>query len=110
MAHYAELDSNNIVQRVLVMGDEDESIIEAQLNEQFGTIWKRTSYNTLNGVHAFGSTPFRKNYAGIGYTYDEERNAFIPPKLECHPSLITLNEGTCQWTCSHSSHTMEGSN
>ena len=101
MAHYAELDENMIVQRVLVMGDEDEEIISAQLLEQFGTVWKRTSYNTLNGVHAFGGTPFRKNYAGIGYFYDEILDAFVPP--QCHAEA-TLNETTAQWECANEIH------
>jgi len=57
-------------------------------------IWKQTSYNTLGGVHNNGGTPLRKNYAGIGYTYDEDRDAFIPPKP--YASWI-LNEDTCLW-------------
>ena len=56
--------------------------------------WKQTSYNTNSGVHLLGGTPFRKNHAGIGDTYDEERDAFIPPKN--YPSW-TLNEDTCRW-------------
>ena len=58
------------------------------------SIWKQTSYNTYGGVHNLGGTPFRKNHAGIGYTYDEDRNAFIPKKP--FNSWI-LNETTCQW-------------
>ena len=57
-------------------------------------IWKQTSYNTFGGEHLLGGTPFRKNHAGIGYTYDEDRDAFIPPKP--FVSWI-LNETTCQW-------------
>jgi hypothetical protein len=57
-------------------------------------IWKQTSYNTHGGVHSSGGTPFRKNHAGIGYTYDENRDAFIPPKT--FNSWI-LNEDTCVW-------------
>jgi hypothetical protein len=63
-------------------------------------IWKQTSYNTIGGVHygqngqPDGGTPFRKNHAGIGYTYDETRDAFIPPQP--YPSWV-LNETTCQW-------------
>ena len=57
-------------------------------------IWKQTSYNTHGGVHNNGGTPLRKNHAGIGYTYDEDRDAFIPPKP--FNSWI-LNEDTCQW-------------
>jgi hypothetical protein len=57
-------------------------------------IWKQTSYNTHGGVHSSNGTPFRKNFAGIGYTYDEDRDAFIPPKP--FNSWI-LNESTCNW-------------
>ena len=57
-------------------------------------IWKQTSYNTLGGVHKLGGTPFRKNHASVGYTYDEDRDAFIPPKP--FPSWV-LNETTCLW-------------
>jgi hypothetical protein len=57
-------------------------------------IWKQSSYNTHAGVHSSGGTPLRKNHAGIGYTYDETRDAFIPPKP--FNSWI-LNENTCQW-------------
>ena len=58
------------------------------------SIWKQTSFNTHGGVHKLGGTPFRKNHAGIGFTYDEDRDAFIPPKP--FNSWI-LNEDTCQW-------------
>jgi hypothetical protein len=58
-------------------------------------IWKQTSYNTKGGVHLSGGTPLRKNHAGIGYTYDEDRDAFIAPKPNL-PSWI-LNESTCLW-------------
>jgi hypothetical protein len=57
-------------------------------------IWKQTSYNTIGGVHSSGGTPLRKNHAGIGYTYDEDRDAFIAPKP--YASWI-LNEDTCIW-------------
>ena len=68
-------------------------------------IWKQTSYNTHCGVHSSGGTPFRKNHAGIGYTYDEARDAFIPPKPNL-PSWI-LNENTCQWNAPVSIPTTE---
>jgi len=58
------------------------------------SIWKQTSYNTRGGVHILGGTPFRKNHAGKGFTYDEDRDAFIPPKS--YASWI-LNETTCLW-------------
>ena len=56
--------------------------------------WKQTSYNTHGGVHQLGGTPFRKNHAAIGYTYDEDRDAFIPKKPF---SSWVLNESTCLW-------------
>jgi len=58
------------------------------------SIWKQTSYNTVGGVHKLGGTPFRKNHASVGYTYDEDRDAFIPPKPF---ASWTLNETTCLW-------------
>ena len=93
MAHYAELDENNIVLQVIVGVDEphDGEAIYAQTT---GTVWKKTSYNTFAGEHRLGGTPFRKNYAGIGYTYDPDRDAFIAPQP--YPSW-TLDEQTCQW-------------
>tara|TARA_R110000868_G_scaffold195976_1_gene441765 strand:- start:1922 stop:2281 length:360 start_codon:yes stop_codon:yes gene_type:complete len=93
MAHFAELDENNIVLRVIVGVDEplDGEAIYAQTT---GTVWKKTSYNTSGGVHLLGGTPFRKNYAGIGFTYDSDRDAFIPTKTF---SSWVLNEQTCQW-------------
>lgn len=90
MAHYAILDSNNIVTQVFVGKDEGEGGIDWE--SYYGA--KRTSYNTHGGVHSSGGTPFRKNYAGIGYTYDEERDAFVAPQP--YPSW-TLNEDTCLW-------------
>ena len=58
------------------------------------SIWKQTSYNTVGGIHKLGGTPFRKNFAGIGHTYDEDRDAFIAPKPF---NSWTLNEDTCLW-------------
>ena len=57
-------------------------------------IWKQTSYNTFGGIHSNGGTPLRKNHASIGYTYDEDRDAFIPPKPF---NSFVLNENTCLW-------------
>lgn len=96
MAHFAEIDENNIVTRVLVVGDDQEDRGQEFLAEDLGLggTWKKTSYNTQAGVHLNDGTPFRKNYAGIGYSYDVERDAFIPPKP--YASWI-LNEDTCQW-------------
>ncbi len=99
MAHYAYLDENNIVTMVIVGKNEGEDGIDWE--EYYGA--KRTSYNTLGGVYhdpdtrepsADQSKAFRKNYAGIGYTYDPNRDAFIPPKH--FPSWV-LNETSCQW-------------
>jgi hypothetical protein len=82
MAHYAFLDENNIVTEVIVGKDEGEEGVdwEAHYGAFRGQTCKRTSYNTQSGVHFGGGTPFRKNYAGLGYTYDSERDAFMPPK------------------------------
>ena len=80
MAHFAELDENNLVINVVPAGDEFEFTGE-ELNQQVtGNVWKRTSYNTINGIHLLGGTPFRGNYAAIGYKYNQELDAFIPPK------------------------------
>jgi hypothetical protein len=96
MAHYAFLDENNIVTEVIVGKDEGEDGIdwEQHYGNFRGQVCKRTSYNTSGGQHNSGGTPYRKNYAGIGFSYDEERDAFIPPSL--FPSFV-LNEETCLW-------------
>ena len=94
MAHYAFLDENNVVTEVIVGKDEGNFNWETQYGSFRGQACKRTSYNTSGGVHSGGGTPFRKNYAGIGYTYDEIRDAFIPPKPEGN---YILNEETCKW-------------
>jgi hypothetical protein len=93
MAHFAKLDENNIVIFVTVGRDEDNGL-EAELSARTGDVYKQTSYNTIGGVHSLGGTPFRKNYAGLGYTYDAGRDAFIPPKP--YNSWV-LNEATCVW-------------
>ena len=96
MAHYAFLDSNNIVTEVIVGKNEGEDSIdwEQYYGEFRGQTCKRTSYNTMGGVHSNGGTPLRKNYAGIGYTYDANLDAFIPPKPF---ASWTLNVTTCLW-------------
>ena len=96
MAHYSFLDTNNIVTEVIVGKNEGEENIdwEVHYGNFRGQVCKRTSYNTSGGQHNNGGTPFRKNYAGIGYTYDEQRDAFIPQKP--YESWI-LNEDTCLW-------------
>jgi hypothetical protein len=94
MAHYAFLDENNIVTEVIVGKEESNFNWEQQYGMFRGQLCKRTSYNTYGGVHKNGGTPFRKNYAGIGYIYDQNRDAFIPPKP--YNSWL-LNENTCTW-------------
>jgi hypothetical protein len=104
MASFAKIGLNSKVIEVLSVNNEvlhDSNGIEQEvigidfLTKLTGwAIWKQTSYNTNAGVHSSGKTPFRKNHAGIGYTYDEDRNAFIPPKP--FNSWI-LNETTCLW-------------
>jgi len=93
MAHFAELDSNNVVLRVIVVGNKDtadasgvekEHIGAAFCERLFGGTWKQTSYNVNQ----------RKNYAGIGYTFDATRDGFIPPKPF---NSWVLVEETCQW-------------
>ena len=102
MAYYAELE-NNIVTKVRTGASEDVVDLEKIYTEDFGKVHKRTSYNTRGGIHydpetnepsSDQSKAFRKNYAGIGYTYDETRDAFIPPQPY---SSWTLNETTCLW-------------
>jgi hypothetical protein len=104
MAHYAIIDENNIVTYVHVGKDETDIVLGDNGNPiNWETYYnaKRTSYNTNGGIHYTNGIPsenqskaFRKNYAGIGYYYDEIRDAFIPPKP--YPSWI-LNEDSCIW-------------
>jgi hypothetical protein len=85
--HNNELkDSNGVEQEVLG--------VEFLTNLHGWAIWKQTSYNTFANEHKLGGTPFRKNFAGKGFTYDEDRDAFIPPKPF---NSWTLNETTCDW-------------
>ena len=100
MAHFAKLGIGNIVERVEVVSNDIATTEQAGINflrelynEPKG-VWKQTSYNTKGGEHLKGGTPFRKNYAGIDYTYDETRDVFIPPKP--FESWL-LNETTCLW-------------
>lgn len=94
MSHWAEIDENNIVVRVLVGSNDSPDEGYSWFVENLGGRWIKTSYNTYAGAHLDGGIPFRKNYAGIGYTYDEVRDAFIPPKY--FDSWI-LDEETCHW-------------
>lgn len=102
MAHYAFLDSENIVTHVIVGRNEDETDAlpdgfnswEAYYADRAGQTCLRTSYNTQGNQHRLGGTPFRGNYAAAGYTYDPDRDVFIPPQP--FPSW-TLNETTLRW-------------
>ena len=105
MAYFAKLGTGNIIETVISInnsvitdanGIEQEQLGIDFINKLYNTndIWKQTSYNTNGGIHNNGGTPFRKNYAGIGYTYDTQRDAFIPQKP--FNSWI-LNEQTCLW-------------
>jgi hypothetical protein len=106
MASFAKIGLNGKVIEVLSVvnevlhdsnGVEQESIGIDFLTKLTGyPIWKQTSYNTHGGVHSSGGTPLRKNHAGIGYTYDEDRDAFIPPNIR---KGWVLNEQTCLWEC-----------
>ena len=95
MAHFARIDKNNIVQHVCIIDNENLLNENKQEEEDFGIAY-------LNKIHGVGSTwvqtsyngNLRKNYAGIGFTYDSERDAFIPPQIY---DSWTLNEDTCQW-------------
>lgn len=120
MAHFAELDQNNIVIGVHALDNSVMEDAEGNKVEQIGvdflknlhgsnTVWKQTSYNTKGGVYYNPQTSepdqdqsksFRKNYAGIGYTYDENRNAFINPKPIVDESVeqyVTFDEFSCLW-------------
>ena len=89
MAHYAKVE-NTLVTQVIVAGAEFfDTFVDSSPGE-----WIQTSYNTHGGVHSNGETPLRKNYAGVGFTYDSTRDAFIPPQP--YNSWI-LNEDTCQY-------------
>ena len=99
MASFAKIGLNNKVIEVQSVHNDVATTEQAGadfLNNLYKTndVWKQTSYNTSGGVHLLGGTPFRKNHAGIGYTYDEDRDAFIPE--QSYPSW-TLNEDTCCW-------------
>ncbi len=90
MAHFAQIDENNIVINVLVA--EQEFINSGVVGDP--SRWIQTSYNTYGGIHRLGGTPLRKNYAGIGCSYDTSRDAFISPKPF---NSWVLNEDTCLW-------------
>jgi len=98
MSHYAQLDENNMIVFVIAAKSDHK---EDEFTESTGNVWKQTSYNTQGGVHYTDGEPsadqtkaLRYNYAGIGFTYDETRDAFIPPQP--YPSWV-LDEATCLW-------------
>ena len=100
MSHFAKLDENNTVTFVTVGRQEDDGL-EEELNARTNDVYRQTSYNTYGGVHYTDGEPsddqskaLRFNYAGIGFTYDETRDAFIPPQP--YASWV-LDETTCQW-------------
>ena len=98
MAHYAFLDADSVVTEVIT-GINETELIEGLLPETwYGNfreqVCKRTSYNTSSGIHSGGGIPYRKNYAGIGYTYDTVRDAFIAPQPF---ASWVLDEATCRW-------------
>ena len=94
MSHFAEINNENKVVRVLVGDNSMPNEGYDWFVENLGGTWIQTSYN--------GN--IRKNFAGIGYTYDEGRDAFIAPKANCHTEEV-LDEATCRWTCSNAEHT-----
>jgi hypothetical protein len=105
MASFAKIENNIVITVVSVVNEvlKDSNGIEQEnigieflktLYNEPNAVWKQTSYNTHGGVHSNGGTPFRKNHAGIGYTYDSQRDAFIPQKT--YNSWI-LNEQNCLW-------------
>jgi hypothetical protein len=96
MAHFAKINSDNVVEQVIVIANERESYGVNFITNTLllSGIWLQTSFNTHGGVHLNGGTPLRKNFANIGSTYDATRDAFIPAKP--FPSW-TLDENTCTW-------------
>ena len=101
MSYFAEISgSSNIVIRVIVA--EQDFIDSGAVGS--GSNWVKTSYNTRGGVHKLGGTQLRKNYAGVGHTYDRSRDAFISPQPEPSASIpYVLNENSCLWEVSGSS-------
>jgi len=103
MAHWAEIDENNIVIRVLVGSNNELDEGYQWLIDNLGGRWIKTSYNTWANTHSQGGTPLRKNFAHIGGIYDERLDAFIPPKPSQtetrlgKPIVYDLDEETCQW-------------
>jgi hypothetical protein len=90
MSHFAKVLDGKVVQVIVAEAEFFETFVDSSPGE-----WIQTSYNTRGGVHTNGGTPLRKNYAGIGFTYDRVKDAFIPPKPEY--ASWTLNDETCLW-------------
>jgi len=91
MAHYAKVLEGKVIQVIVAEEDFFDTFVDTSPGD-----WIKTSYNTHEGVHALGGTPLRKNFAGVGYTYDPLLDAFIPPKPVGCDSWV-LNEETCMW-------------
>lgn len=89
MAHFAKVNNGTVVQVIVAEPEFFNTFVDSSPGQ-----WLQTSYNTHGGVHTNGGTPLRKNYAGVGFTYDSVRDAFIPPKPY---ASWTLNEDTCLW-------------
>jgi hypothetical protein len=89
MAHFAKVVDGKVSQVIVAEKEFFDTFVDSSPGE-----WIQTSYNTHGGVHATGGTPMRKNYAGIGFTYDRTKDAFIPPQPF---ASWTLNEQTCLW-------------
>lgn len=89
MAHFAKVSNGVVVQVIVAEPEFFNTFVDSSPGQ-----WIQTSYNTHGGVHADGGTPLRKNYAGIGYTYDAQRDAFVPPKPF---ASWVLNDNTCLW-------------
>jgi len=89
MAHFAKVRDGKVIKVIVA----EQEFIDSYIDNEPGQ-WIQTSYNTIGGVHQLGGTPLRKNFAGIGSTYDHIKDAFIPPKPF---NSWTLNETTCLW-------------
>ena len=89
MSHFAKILDGKVTQVIVAEPEFFETFVDSSPGE-----WIQTSYNTQGGVHLLGGTPLRKNYAGIGFTYDREKDAFIPPQPF---ASWVLNEDTCLW-------------
>ena len=103
MAHWAEINSENLVIRVVVTSNSEPDEGYGWLIQNLPGTWIKTSYNTFAGKHTSGGVPLRKNFAGVGFSYDSERDAFIAPKPLMNetpsglPISYDLDEETCQW-------------